>query len=788
MKKGAQEMMDSTEVGSIEWAHTQLKDAADNLNEWRQDASECYDFYAGIQWSDEDRQILEEERNRQTVTFDRITKTINTVSGVQIQNRQEIRFFPRQIGQANVNEGMTSAVRWARDQSTAEHEESEAFLDMLTTGMGWIHTTINADEQDAKIEIMRLDPLECLWDPAARKTNLSDSKWRASIKGISSADLEAQYPDIDMDLASTGTRYLDFTMEPIDATPPRYQMSQTGGDDASRTEYELINFEYWEHEPYYQVIDEQGQLQSFGQEEWQKLKPIADKQGLKYQKRKRKAYKQMIFVGKAIIYQGPAGTQKGFTLKAVTGLRNRNKNTWFGLVRLMIDPQRWSNKWLSQILHIVNSNAKGGILAETDAFENVRKAEDSWARADSITWMRPGGLGKIQEKSFGQIPAGVDRLLQYGMEAIDAVSGVNAEMMGANQNDQPAILEEGRKRAAITVIAKFFDSMQLYYKEEGHVLIDLIRTYIADGRLIRIMGESGEQYLPLVKDQMTEDYDIIVDEAPSSPYLKERAFGTLMQIIPLALQAQIPIPPQILEYAPLPESLINKWRQMLQPKEPDPKQQAEEEQRKQIEMATAAAAAHQIESQAKLNEAMAVEKAKQFDLNEQKIRIQAAQAGFDAQLEKLKYEMEVALADKKAEIEQDRLKVEAAKAGFDAQLRKQQQEFDMAMAKLNLMKEAITCESTAVTGESMGRPIMAENLANLVNIAHGGTSLGEVKNHMEEQLIGHAMAIKQLMEGMMKLHQMVGAPRKREIVRDKKGRALYAIDRVDMGDIDEKMH
>jgi len=44
----------------------------------------------------------------------------------------------------------------------------------------------------------------------------------------------------------------------------------------------------------------------------------------------------------------------------------------------MRDPQMWANKWLSQTLHILNTAAKGVIVAEMDAFEDTTEAEEKW--------------------------------------------------------------------------------------------------------------------------------------------------------------------------------------------------------------------------------------------------------------------------------------------------------------------------------------------------------------------------------------------------------------------------
>jgi len=57
-----------------------------------------------------------------------------------------------------------------------------------------------------------------------------------------------------------------------------------------------------------------------------------------------------------------------------------------GLIKTMRDPQMWANKWLSQSLHILNTTAKGGIVAEEDAFADMTEAEEKWAQPDTIVW------------------------------------------------------------------------------------------------------------------------------------------------------------------------------------------------------------------------------------------------------------------------------------------------------------------------------------------------------------------------------------------------------------------
>lgn len=578
-----------------------------HFSEWNKCAKEDYDFYAGQQWDSNDKAIMEES-GRVPVTFNRIPRTINAVCGLEVQNRQEVRYFPREMGDVGLSETLTNAAKYVRDNCDAEDEESEAFEDALICGIGWTETSLDYEtDEEGAVLIERRDPFEMFVDPSAKKRNFDDKRYCGRIKSYSKSEFLARFPDAEV----PSSQFFDTGDEQPHFTDPlhTYNKEKTGDNDEKTIQ--VAQYQWYELKKHYLVVNrETGEEVEFPEDRFSKAKPMLDSdpryQYTKSPKPKRVYYQAFVTATGSL--EGDTAPCNTFTYNAITALRNKNDNLWFGLVALMKDPQRWANKWLSQVQHILNTQAKSGKMGfETGAFKNSKQAKAEWAKPDAMVEFNPGGLAKMHQFEAARYPDGVDRLLQYAITAINDTSGVPLEILGLTNRDQAGIVEESRKQQGITILAKIFDSLRRYRKEQGRTLGKFIQDYLSDGRLIRIVGKEGAQYVPLTRDKLSLKYDLVVDDAPTSSNVKERTFAILSQLVPQLLQAGVPIPPDVLDYTPLNESLIQKWKAYIS----DSKQDPMAEKAKMLELGGKEAEIIGKQAKAKLDEANAMKAVKE---------------------------------------------------------------------------------------------------------------------------------------------------------------------------------
>ena len=170
------------------------RESADHRGQWVEETRESYAFVAGDQWEEDDRARLK-TLMRPALSFNRIGPVIDSVSGMEVNNRQEVRYIPRTEGDAKVNEMITAAAQWVRDECDAEDEESDSFIDLIICGMGWTETRIEYEtDPDGAIRIERIDPLEMYWDSGARRRNLDDARYVLRVREMDINDAKTLFP------------------------------------------------------------------------------------------------------------------------------------------------------------------------------------------------------------------------------------------------------------------------------------------------------------------------------------------------------------------------------------------------------------------------------------------------------------------------------------------------------------------------------------------------------------------------------------------------------------------
>lgn len=537
----------------------------------------CWTFYNADQMTYSDRIQFEDtwgRKRRAMVNFNKVQQNVDSVAGFMAQNRRQAKF----IAHLNQNEGqqlysknMNALYDFHREMQNADQIETDQDLDMLVGGIGATDTDIsyiigNATSMpNGEIIKKKLDCINVYWDPSAKAKNLLDARWAGYwedyelkdaidlFQGANKNDFEEVS---DEDPSDTG-----YTFNPYGGIYDKIKLMNTVEWTSKESEMvRIYNHQWMTYEtfykaanPLYQTTDPmdamyykmrmdviKSQITLPGdtkQEDMFEFDPKAETLIFDEKTRAalvkefgdlidpvpftRKVFWTAVISGEHVFTWFKSICQQGFSIKFKTGTYNRARKMWMGMVNPMMEPQKYWNKALTEMMFTIAANSKGGVMIEEGAVEDIAKFEAQWAKTDAVIVVTDGALaaGKIQEKTKAALPTGLEAILQAAETNI-AQNGVDPSFLGdISKEDQSGLLYKRRIRQVISKFARYFDSITLYQKEDARLHADLIPVWIQNnqGEWVRVTGEDGaDQFMRITEDMLAPAYDVSIQEASQS--------------------------------------------------------------------------------------------------------------------------------------------------------------------------------------------------------------------------------------------------------------------------------
>lgn len=247
----------------------------------------------------------------------------------------------------------------------------------------------------------------------------------------------------------------------------------------------------------------------------------------------------------------------------------------------------------------------------------------------------------------------------------------------------------------------------------------------------------------------TAEYDVIVDQSSSAPNLKEATWGALQPLLPLIADRMGPDEMGlVLEYSPLPESFLEKYKAIAeqkaqQPPPPDP----------EMEKIKAMQQAKQAELQMKQQEGQVQMQMDQQSAQHQ-AQIEQGKVAANIQLEREKAAAQIQLEREKA---QAQLELEQQKAMVQLQLDTQRMQFDAERSKQEMAIKAKSSRHDMVLKTATTRSNIENGKMKTASEAETEDDAGETPDPEEMDLFGNKALAQSMTEMSQAIVQMAQA-------------------------------
>lgn len=556
----------------------QKKTSKMGLSSQYENTENCWQFYNGDQMTYSDQIQFADtwgRRQRAMVNFNSVQAPVDSLVGFMAQNRRQAAFVAHlkdDERQQLYSKNMNAIHDFHRNNTAADQLETDQDLDMVINGYGAIDTDLSymvgnsTTAPNGEIVKGKLDPLCVYWDPGAKGKNLIDSRWSGYYRDFDLKDAVELFQDDDESnfeqVSDEEPTDLGYQFNPYGGIYDKIKMENVvewASKDQDRVR--VYNHQFMTYQTFYragnplysvddpldamfikmkldmvksQQADLPGDTMS---EDMFEFDPTAEVLNFDAKTKAllkkelgdmiepvpfvRKVFWTVVVSGDHVFTWFRNICQQGFTIKFKTGTWNSIHKIWQGMVNALIEPAKYRNKALTELIFILAVNSKGGVMVEKGAVDDIADFETKWARTDAVIEVNDGAIqqGRIQEKAKAALPTGLDGLIQLCDSNIQQ-NGVDPQFLGNTQgNDDSGIKYKRAIKQVISRFARYFDSITLYQEDDARLCGDLYRIWVENnqGTLLRITGPDGaDQFIQISTDMLAPEYDVSIQEAPQS--------------------------------------------------------------------------------------------------------------------------------------------------------------------------------------------------------------------------------------------------------------------------------
>lgn len=559
-------------------------------DKWEIEAKDDYAFGLGDQWLTADRQALHEQM-RPCLTFNRIKPIIGVVSGYQRENSARIKVNPEGGEDKIFSEVMDKVLTFIDKVSHLSYRLGYLFDDGLYCGKGWIESSITYDKDPIKGELnfKQLTPYQVKVDPDCMDYDINDSaQYCFKVVRLTKDKLKFLYPkkkklidgfvkDNDDSVINGSGMFVegdkdDYSNRPNKTTVVKYQAETLDEEDFEKDQKFTVK-EYWRLKTvtkYFVVEKETGEPQKFDTKEEAEAYAITQTMdGGEVMKVIDRESNEMWVAALCcgFILQDEKSPFEpyytGFPFFRYMAEWTPNADSELlrvqGFVRQLKDPQREKNKSKSQNLHILNTQANSGWIADDDALtpEGFKDLEEMGSKPGLVIKKRAGK--EVREIMPKGPNVGHLQREQQADEEFKQISGINPDLMGLQEGTESGRAIALRVKQAIISLVRLFSNFRYTKECLGKFILQMLPLLFDSKKMMKILGPQYLQankldegslmaMLTIIKDNK---YDVLITESDHNSTLRYETFNQLVELT----KAGIPIPPDlIIDYMDLSNS------------------------------------------------------------------------------------------------------------------------------------------------------------------------------------------------------------------------------------------